>query len=101
MQVNDNGILSFNFFYNPRTPLSLPLREKIIAPYWADVDTREVGKIFYRQSSDPDLLTKAANDISKAFPMSQNVTVTNLMIATWDAVGYYFRNGDKVRSYNK
>ena len=74
----------------------MPLGDKIIAPYWADVDTREVGTIYYRQSSYPDLLNKAANDISRGFPMSQNVTVTNLLIATWDAVGYYSHKSDKV-----
>ena len=96
MQVNDNGIISLDVGYNLCTPLPLPLRVQIIVPYCADVDTREVGTIYYRQSSDPDLLNKAANDISKGFPMSQNVTVTNLLIATWDAVGYYSHKSDKV-----
>ena len=28
--------------------------------------------------------------------MSQNVSLSNLLIATWDDVGYYYNNGDKV-----
>ena len=32
--------------------------------------------------------------------MSENVTITNLLIATWDAVGYYFHNSDKVCTHN-
>ena len=70
---------------------------RIIAPYWADVDTKGTGRIFYRQSSDPNLIAKATSEIRRGFPNSQNVTVTNLLIATWDAVGYYYRNSDKVR----
>ena len=98
MKVNDNGVISFNSRYNVRTPLSLPLSGiyRIIAPYWADVDTRGGGRIFYRQTSDSNLLTKAADEIRRGFPMSQNVSLSNLLIATWDAVGYYYRNGDKV-----
>ena len=98
IQINDNGVISFNSQYNVRTPLSLPLssRYTIIAPYWADVDTRETGRIYYRQTSDPNLLARAANDIRRAFTISENVTVTNLLIATWDAVGYYSYNSDKV-----
>ena len=97
-QINDNGVISFNNPYNVRTPLSLPLSgtDQIIAPYWADVDTRGTGQIFYRQSTDPSLLARTENEIRRAFPMSQNVTITNLLIATWDAVGYYLFNDDKV-----
>ena len=100
-QVNDNGVISFNSPYNIRTPRLLPLSgtDQIIAPYWADVDTRGTGDIFYRQSTDSSLLARASREIQSAFPSSQNVTITNLLIATWDEVGYYFRNDDKVCSY--
>ena len=68
----------------------------IIAPYWADVDTRGTGRVFYRQTSDPSLLARATSEIRTAFPESSNVTIINLLIATWNRVGYYFRNTDKV-----
>ena len=98
IQINDNGVISFNSQFNVRTPYSLPLSSSymIIAPYWADVDIRGTGRIYYRQTSDTNLLARAANDIRRGFPSSENVTVTNLLIATWDAVGYYYSNSDKV-----
>ena len=97
-QINDNGVISFNSRYNVRTPLSLPLSgtRQIIAPYWADVDTRGNGQILYRQSIDSSLLARASREIQEAFPSSQNVTIRNLLIATWDEVGYYSQNDDKV-----
>ena len=98
-QINDNGVISFNSLYNVRTPLSLPLNgtQQIIAPYWADVDTRGTGQIFYRQTTDPSLLARASREIQAAFPSSRNASIKNLLIATWDEVGYYFEsNGDKV-----
>ena len=95
-------MISFNSPYNVRTPLSLPLSgsDQIIAPYWADADTRGTGQIFYRQSTDPSLLARASREIQSAFPSSQNVTITNLLIATWDEVGYYSENDDKVAKYH-
>jgi len=98
LQINDNGIISFNDRYNARTPLPLPLSgfPMIIAPYWADVDTREIGQVFYRQTIDPSLLARATSEIRAAFPDSQNLTIQNLLIATWSRVGYYSRNFDKV-----
>ena len=69
---------------------------KIIAPYWADVDTRGTGQIFFRQTTDPSLLARALSEIKAAYPLSQNIAITNLFIVTWDAVGYYNNEIDKV-----
>jgi len=78
--------------------MPLPLNgSRFIAPYWADVDNRRTGQVLYRQTSDPKLLTRAINEIRSAFPLSQNVNITNLFIATWNSVSYFFMNTDKVR----
>ena len=76
---------------------SLPLtgNNRIIAPYWADVDTRGTGAIYYRRTTDPSLLARATSEIRRALPGA--LPLTNLLIATWDAVGYYFRQIDRVR----
>ena len=78
--------------------MSLPLSgsDQIIAPYWADVDTRGTGQIFYRQSTNASLLIRATNEIRAALPASQGVNIQNLLIATWNNVGYYYYNTDKV-----
>ena len=97
-QIHDNGVISFGSHYNVCTPMSLPLdgTDKIIAPYWADVDTRGTGNIYYRQTTDPNLLARATSEIGAAFPTSLNNTISNLLIATWDRVGYYNNGIDKV-----
>jgi len=97
-QVNDNGIISFNDSFFFWTPQSLPLNgsHRIIAPYWADVDLTQVGQVFYRQTADPSLLARATSEIRAAFSNSQQVTIKHLLIATWNGVGYYDGNFDKV-----
>ena len=60
------------------------------------MDLRGIGQVYYRQTSDAVLLARANNEIQIAFPMSQTVNITNLLIVTWDAVGYYYRHTDKV-----
>ena len=96
--MNTNGVISFGSPFTSYYIRSLPLSGsyRIIAPYWADVDTRGTGQIFYRQSTDPNLFAKASSEIQAAYPLSQNVTVTSLFITTWDSVGYYYRQTDKV-----
>ena len=99
MQVNTNGVVSLDSRFTSSSPSSLPLSgtQRFMAPYWADVDTRGTGRIFYRQSTDPSLLARASHEVQAAFPDSHSITLTNLFIATWDAVGYFSRRVDKVK----
>ena len=83
--------------YNHHNPRALPVNEnRFIAPYWSDTDILGTGQVYYRQTKDSDLLSRATDEIQRAFPFSQNLNITNLVIATWDAVGYYYRGTDKV-----
>ena len=70
--------------------------DKIIAPYWGDADTRGTGQIFYRQITNTSLLDRVSRQLQTTYYLSPNVTITNLFIATWDAVGYYYMQTDKV-----
>ena len=99
--MNTNGIISLDAPFNSSYIRALLLdgTEKIIAPYWSNIDTRGSGKIFYRETAEPSLLSRASSEIQAAFPMSENVTIKNLLIATWDAVGYFPERADKVRYY--
>ena len=66
----------------------------IIAPYWADVDTRGTGTVYYRESTDPNLLGRAASQIQGT--VATSFMPSHLFIATWDAVGYFNNRTDKV-----
>ena len=81
----------------------------MIAPYWADVDTREssetpppgvsredTGKLWYREEFSSELLEKAGREIRDAFNGLPTFSPTSLFIATWRYVGYFSRNIDKV-----
>lgn len=84
--------------FNDQAPRALPLsgNDRFITPYWADVDIRGIGEVYYRQTDNSILLARATNEIKAAFPTSQNVNVTSLLIVTWDSVGYYNSRTDKV-----
>ena len=98
MQVYDDGIISLGGLFSSGTvPLPLSdLTQHVIAPYWADIDTQRAGDIFLRQTSEPTLIARATREVQSAFPTSSNATIKRLLIVTWDAVGYYFFNSDKV-----
>ena len=102
-QVYENGVISFG--HNPfdffETSYSNFDHFASIAPFYSNVDIRGTGNVFFRQTKDSFLLTRATNEIQLhvSFLSSTNVSIKNLLIATWDAVGYYSNHTDKVCIY--
>jgi hypothetical protein len=92
MQVNTNGIISFNSPVLNSTPEDFPLTNdlQLIAPYWADVDLGTSGVILYREASfNAALLLRAREDLVMASLSDENFDPTFLFIVTWDHVGYF------------
>lgn len=75
--INNNGNISFGNGVNAYTPNSLTTESlaPMIAPYWADVDTRGTGTVAVRTD------------------------IPNQVIVTWDNVGYYSQHTDKTASF--
>ncbi len=98
MQVNNNGDLSFTNGVPQFTPNPFPLTGtlQLIAPFWADVDTRGTGTVWYRQTTESQLLARARSEIEAAFVSQGSFSPAFLFIATWDHVGYYNRHAEKV-----
>ena len=81
------------------TPDSLPLDDDdyiVIAPFWADVDIRIGGEIYYRESTDPQLLQRATKDVrSVYFDMrAKGFQAKWVLVATWYEVPNKLK-GDK------
>ncbi|NNM95678.1 MAG: PKD domain-containing protein, partial [Bacteroidia bacterium] len=75
--INNNGDISFHQAYSSYLPAAFPLVGwQMIAPFWADVDTRNAlsGVVYYK------------------------ITPT-YMIVQWDTVGYFGQHADKRNSF--
>jgi hypothetical protein len=99
--VGENGVISLNASVPQLTFELFPLNEALIAPYWADADTRDSGIVWYRETNDTELLDRARMEIQSAFSNANQQTsnITHLFIATWDAVGYFELNRDKANTF--
>lgn len=74
--ANNNGNISFAAPLDSYTPSAFPItNQPVIAPFWADVDTRSSGAVY------------------TAAPNSDTVVVT------WSQVGYYSQNEDKLNDF--
>ena len=93
MQVNSNGVLSFESPFTEFSPREFPFSSPpLIAPFWHDFNPSAGGNISYRQSNDSIqlrdvhrlLLGLDAHDINltRFYP-------EQTFIATWDQVPPY------------
>ncbi|QBE64883.1 nidogen-like domain-containing protein [Pseudoduganella lutea] len=83
--VNNNGNISFSGPLEDFTPALFPISQAaMIAPYWADVDTR---------NQVDNLPNPFMNNVYLANPDSKTVVVT------WDTVGYYNQHNDKQNTF--
>ena len=56
---------------------------RLIAPFWADVDTNNGGVVYYRESQDPVLRLRASKEIRKYFTRQRRFLAKWVLIATW------------------
>ena len=85
------------------TPDAFPLEDNsgLVAPFWADVDTRKGGDVSYRETTDPNILQQATNDVTTTFVDQGKFKATWLLIATWYEVAFFGASGiykSKVRN---
>ena len=90
--------MSLNQLDNSFTPRPFPTTGALIAPYWADADTSSGnGNVWFRVTTDSQLLSIASQQIANAgFTGPQSFSPSYLIIVTWENVGYYDDNIDKV-----
>ena len=90
-QVNANGDISFLQPLSTFVPQPFPLDFQLIAPFWADSDTRpdEGGDVWYRETNDPDLFDRVKSLIRNSFINHATFEPESLFIATWDHIGVF------------
>lgn len=89
--VNTNGGVSFGQELRTFTPSPFPLEDEIplLAAYWADVDTRINGDIWYRESTERNVLDKATREIRCFGYAYRSFHADWVFIATWEEVSFY------------
>ena len=75
------------------------IRSATLAPFWADVDTRGSGRVVYKaikRSENTSLTSHIESTVATSLTNLEDFTATWVLIVTWDHVGYYSGNSDKV-----
>lgn len=90
-QVNNNGIISFLKEVSQFTPVAFPIAKDrcVVAAFWADVDNRRAGDVYYREATDPAIRRRATEDVRRYFPELPDFSATWVFIATWYRVTFF------------
>ncbi|KAH0623980.1 hypothetical protein JD844_007213 [Phrynosoma platyrhinos] len=93
-QVNNNGIISFLKEVSQFTPVAFPISNdrRVVAAFWADVDNRRAGEVYYRETKDQTILERATKDIWQYFPEFPDFSAQWVFIATWYQVTFFGGN---------
>ena len=100
--MNSNGVLSFGSSFT--TPSSggsnfnIVSSPPIIAPFWADIDVRSGGTIYYRQDNTSLIAHQVQQAINMQFPDIEFYP-SLVFVATWDRVAPYLGSGSFVNTF--
>uniref|UniRef100_A0A8C9ADG5 Sushi, nidogen and EGF like domains 1 n=1 Tax=Prolemur simus TaxID=1328070 RepID=A0A8C9ADG5_PROSS len=91
LYVNNNGVISFLKEVSQFTPAAFPIAKDrcVVAAFWADVDNRRAGDVYYRETTDPATLRRATEDVRHYFPELPGFSATWVFIATWYRVTFF------------
>ena len=97
--MNNNGDLSFNNGFSDFSPDPFPISTPLIAPFWTDLYTGHFGSLWYRVTTDSDVIQRIREEVTSAFPELTTFSASEVLIATWDHVGYCCSSNSPVRLY--
>ncbi|XP_038138318.1 sushi, nidogen and EGF-like domain-containing protein 1 [Cyprinodon tularosa] len=94
LYVNNNGLVSFLREVSQFTPVAFPIAgdRRVVAPFWADVDNRLAGSVFFRESQDSSILRRASGDVRTYFAEFPDFNATWVLISTWHQVTFFGGN---------
>lgn len=102
LQINTNGILTFNVEFPEYLNQPFPLEYPSIAAFYSNVDTtnsNDDSSISLFQTTDPASLQRAQQLVQYAYSEEQDFEVQQLVVATWRNVGYFNSKTDRLNTF--
>lgn len=97
LQVNTDGILTFNSEFASFMNIPFPLDHAAIAPFYSNVDTtdsNDTTAIIFYESQDQDILQNATELIRQNFNEASDFEASSIFVATWENVGHFKSKND-------
>ena len=90
LYICSNGYVSFGFGMYAADPTYFQIGKfKTIAPFWSDINTEKCGDIYYRETTNYQILNRISSDIQNIDSSLLNFQAIRAIIITWDSVCAY------------
>ncbi|MFO0858054.1 MAG: PEP-CTERM sorting domain-containing protein [Phycisphaerales bacterium] len=83
LYINNNGNITFGSSFGTFTPAGFPVSTPMVAPFWADVDTR-----------DANVGSRPSNQVYYKHFANGAGALDDVFVVTWDNVGYFNQHND-------
>ena len=67
-----------------------------VSPFYANVDIRGTGEVFYRVKSNDPIMGQVDGLIHNLCQFEMGYKSSNIIVATWDQVGHWDRGTSQV-----
>ena len=85
-QVSTNGLISFSNPYTAYIPLTFPIPNQVVAPYWDDSDTRKKGFVRYAVITEDNVTLSCLLNFTSGFISSRegvDFEASWVLVARW------------------
>ena len=108
LKVSSNGLISFGHQYSHHDSTLFPNEDDpsafVAAPYWGDIDNRDLGEIWYEThisgwSATADSMLEKVSNLVRSEQNISSFQGTWMVVATWKGSVPYDGTGSEVCSY--
>ncbi|KAJ8721700.1 hypothetical protein PYW07_002475 [Mythimna separata] len=86
--VNNYGVLTFRADIPSFLNIEFPLPYPSIAAFYTNIDTTNSGAVYFRETNEPHVLSKAEESVQNNFHDYYDFKPTSVFIATWEDVTF-------------
>ncbi|KRZ15399.1 EGF-like domain-containing protein, partial [Trichinella zimbabwensis] len=82
--ISKDGVIGFSPNFAESKPIAFPAGEKVLAIFWTPSSLGDIGKVYFRETTDPQILSLAASEVQLQYNYDSSFTPSSVFIVTWE-----------------
>ncbi|XP_003378491.1 putative calcium binding EGF domain protein [Trichinella spiralis] len=82
--ISKDGVIGFSPNFAESKPTAFPSGEKVLAIFWTPSSLGDIGKVYFRETTDPQILSLAASEVQLQYNYDSSFTPSSVFIVTWE-----------------
>ncbi|KRY93427.1 EGF-like domain-containing protein [Trichinella pseudospiralis] len=82
--ISKDGAIGFSPNFAESKPIAFPAGEKVLAIFWTPSSLGDIGKVYFRETTDPQILSLAASEVQLQYNYDSSFAPSSVFIVTWE-----------------